>query len=238
MVEKLFPAILDEAHVRKRGKLLLGPVNSKLDCEGITILLGPNGSGKTTFLRLLHGLERCRDGTLSWNVDNEEAFRRQAFVFQSPIMLRRSVIENLAYPLAVHGADRKTARRKATDASRQVGLGQAQERNATVLSGGEKQKLAIARALITKPDVMFLDEPTTNLDGRSTREIEQMLLDARENGVSSFMATHDLGQARRLADHILFFYHGKLLEDQPADTFFNAPASPEATSFLKGDILE
>jgi tungstate transport system ATP-binding protein len=186
----------------------------------------------------MHGIDRLSAGHSHWAVPRHEADLAQSYVFQSPILLRRSALDNVAYPLIVHGLARGIARRKAMELIGEVGLGDAAGRPAHVLSGGEKQKLALARALVTRPQVLFLDEPTASLDGRATREIEGILTAVRLAGTKIVMATHDLGQARRIASDILFLLNGKVHESGPASGFFSAPTTPEAQAFLKGDIVE
>lgn len=231
-------AELDRALVRRRGRAILGPVTHGLDAEGITIVLGPNGAGKTTFLKVLHGVERLSEGRISWNVPSAEAHRAQAYVFQSPVMLRRTVRQNLAYPLKLVGAPRAEIDAKTETWASRIGLEDALERPATRLSGGEKQKLAIGRALIRNPSILFLDEPCANLDGRATREIEGLLRVVRGEGTAIIMTTHDIGQARRLAERVLFLFHGQLHESAAAERFFPSPETAEARAFLNGDILE
>ena len=238
MVSSLFPLLIKNACVRKRGKTILGPINLELEHKGFTVVIGPNGVGKTTLLRLMHMLENPREGTVQWNINNEEAVTRQSFVFQTPVMMRRSVLENLLYPLKIRGVAKDERLQAAKHAITQIDLSDSANLNATFLSGGEKQKLAIARALTTKPEVLFLDEPTTNLDGRATREIETMLLAAQDQGTRIIMTTHDLGQARRLATDVLFLYRGLIHEQGKASTFFNSPQTTEARAFLIGDIVE
>ena len=234
----IFPLTLSGATVRKRGKRLLGPVDLTLTAGGLTALIGPNGSGKTTLLRLMHGLERARDGSVGWSATDVAARTRQAFVFQTPIMMRRSVLDCIAYPLILSGATKAKARAEATIAAKAAGLADVTKLPAQFVSGGERQKLALARALIRAPDVLFLDEPCASLDGRSTREIETTLADARHKGVTLVMSTHDIGQARRLADVIIFMTHGMVLEHRNAADFFAAPGTAEAQAFLEGRIIE
>lgn len=238
MVSALFPLTASNAVVRRRGKVLIGPVDLRLHSEGVTIVIGPNGAGKTTLLKMLHGIVRLTDGAVDWACDVELARKRQAFVFQTPVMLRRSVIENLMYPLRLTGAGRAQARKVALDWATRIGLQGAENRQATVLSGGERQKLALARALIREPDVLFLDEPCASLDGRATREIEALLRRAAEGGTRLIMSTHDMGQARRLASEVAFVLGGKIHEFAPAAKFFDAPDTPEAQAFLNGDIVD
>ena len=234
----LFPVTLTGAATRRRGRVLVGPLDLTLDGAGTTVVIGPNGSGKTSLLRLLHGTARLTDGTIDWSCPLEEARARQAFVFQRPILLRRSVLANIAYPLRLRGVPRAEAAARARDWAARVGLAEAADRSAAMLSGGEQQKLALARALIADPDLLFLDEPTASLDGRSTREIEAVLAEAHARGTRLILSTHDMGQARRLADRVLFLLSGRVQEDAPASAFFTMPATAEARGFLQGDIIE
>jgi len=238
MVTSLFPMTAQAITVHRRGKRLLGPIDMKFDVTGITVVLGPNGAGKTTFLKALHGLERLNAGQVHWNVPDAEARARQAYVFQTPIILRRSVAQNLAYPLNLVGLSKAAVADKVGKWAEHIGLGDALDRPATRLSGGEKQKLALARALIGEPEVLFLDEPCTNLDGRSTREIEDLLRAARKKGTRIIMATHDLGQARRMASDIVFLVDGCIHESGPSEQCFETPKTPALRAFLKGDIIE
>ncbi|TCL01561.1 tungstate transport system ATP-binding protein [Shimia isoporae] len=234
----ILPLRVSEAVVRRRGKVLVGPISAELETDGLTIVMGPNGAGKTTLLRLFHGMERISKGTLKWQVPQPEARAEQAFVFQTPILMRRTTLDNVAYPLIVHGVGREAARSKAADWLERVGLSDSGSKPAHVLSGGERQKMALARALIRDPQIVFLDEPCANLDGRATREFEELLLATREEGTRVVMATHDLGQARRLADDVWFVHHGLIHEAAPAATFFENPKTPEARAFIEGDIVE
>ena len=148
MVTPLLPAHMRDVSVTRRGKRLLGPLDLTLGKTGFTILLGPNGAGKTTFLKALHGLERLSTGAVTWAVPNDLARMRQAYVFQSPVMLRRSVRANLGYPLAILGQPKAQVNKAVEAWAARIGLTPALDRPATGLSGGEKQKLALARALI------------------------------------------------------------------------------------------
>ena len=237
-MSNLFPLRLSDAQVRRRGKTILGPVNLELDGQGLTIIVGPNGAGKTSLLRVMHGVERLSGGTVQWGMNDDCARERQAYVFQSPIMLRRSVADNLHYPLRLSGMARGEAAGMARDWAARAGLTDMLDRSATVLSGGEKQKVALARALIQDPELVFLDEPSASLDGRATREIEEILLECSAAGTQLILSTHDLGQARRLADRVVFLLNGNVHETGPAETFFAEPQTPEARAFLNGDIVE
>lgn len=238
MVKTILPLHIDGAVVRRRTKTLIGPVTATIKPNGFTIIMGPNGSGKTSLLRLMHGLESPREGQLTWQVPVTEAAARQSFVFQTPVTMRRSVQENMAYPLLVRGVPKTAALDEAALWLSQIDLLSAKNLDANLLSGGEKQKLAIARALITKPEVLFLDEPTTNLDGSSTREIETILIEAKKSGTRIIMATHDTGQGKRLANDVIFLYRGTLRETNSSKVFFRKPKTREAAAFLKGEIVE
>lgn len=224
--------------IRRRGKRILGPVDLTLPEQGFTILIGPNGSGKTSLLKSLHGVERLSEGAVNWNVATEQARNRQAYVFQSPIMLRRSVRENLAYPMRLDRIGKSEIDKACDEWAKRIGLGDALDRPAPRLSGGEQQKLALARALIRGPDMLFLDEPCANLDGRATREIEAMLLEAHRQGTRILMATHDLGQLKRLASDVIFLRSGRIHESGPAEEVLSNPQTPELRAFLQGDIVE
>lgn len=238
MVSALFPLTVEGAITSRRGKVLVGPVDLQLQDHQTTVVIGPNGAGKTSLLRLLHGTARLTGGKISWACDTETARHNQAFVFQRPVMLRRTVIENIAYPLRMRGASRKDALEQARDWAGRVGLTDMLDRPAPFLSGGEQQKLALARALITGPELLFLDEPCASLDGGSMRDIEAILQNAKEMGTRLILSTHDMGQARRLADEVLFLLHGRVHEFGPAKQLFDTPATPECAAFLNGDIVE
>ncbi len=238
MVRSILPLRIDAAEVRRGGARLIGPIDLTLGKTDVTIVLGPNGSGKTSLLRLMHGLERAAKGRVDWSIPEADARARRAFVFQTPTMMRRSVTDSIAYALTVSGTKRSHARDRAREMARKIGLAHALDRSARVLSGGEKQKLAVARALIREPEVLFLDEPCANLDGRATREIETILADAKARRTRIVMSTHDLGQARRLADDVVFMLNGCVHETGVAESFFSTPETPEARAFLNGQIVE
>ncbi|WIY26054.1 ATP-binding cassette domain-containing protein [Parasedimentitalea psychrophila] len=235
---QMFPLKAKQAVVRRQGKVLAGPIDLTLQGQGVTIVIGPNGAGKTSLLKMLHGIVRLNGGSLNWACPTVEARKHQGFVFQAPVMMRRSVLENIAYPLRLIGVAKAEARLRAQDWAGQVGLGHALKQQATILSGGERQKLALARALIRDPQVLFLDEPCASLDGRATREIEEILTRAAANGTRLIMSTHNMGQAQRLADEVIFVLHGKIHEFSPAEVFFARPATQQGRAFLRGDIVE
>jgi tungstate transport system ATP-binding protein len=235
---RILPLSLENAEVSRHGARLIGPISHCITEGGITIVMGPNGAGKSTLLRLMHGLERLSAGQADWARPRAVAHQQQAFVFQAPIMLRRTVAQNLSYPLRLAKMPRDQVHARVVEWASRIGLADKMQQMAPRLSAGEKQKLSLARALMTRPQVLFLDEPCANLDGRSTREIEGILLQEAEAGTRIIMATHDMGQARRLAQDVLFMRGGLLEEASAAAVFFAGPSSPHAARFLRGDIVE
>jgi tungstate transport system ATP-binding protein len=196
-----------------------------------TVVLGPNGAGKSVLLRTLHGLIPPTSGTVTWHEPV-----RQAMVFQRPVMLRRSALANIRYALAVNGVTEPERTRLATAALARVGLSTIAHRPARVLSGGEQQRLALGRAWAVKPRILFLDEPTASLDPGAAAEVERIIASIAAEGTRIVMTTHNLGQARRLADEIVYIHAGRAIEKTPADSFFEQPASEEARQFLKGEL--
>jgi len=233
-VTQMLPLTLTDVIVRRRGKRIIGPVTHRLEQGPPTIVIGPNGSGKTTLLRVMHGIERISTGQVNWTHDAPD---QQAFVFQSPIVLRRTVAENLAYPLRLAGVDKAEIVSRVTTWLARIGLDAFANTAVTRLSGGERQKLAIARALIRTPQVLFLDEPCANLDGHTTREIEALLSETAAAGTRLIMATHNMGQARRLAGDVIFMLNGKIHESGAANYIMNTPQTSELKAFLQGDIV-
>jgi tungstate transport system ATP-binding protein len=197
-----------------------------------TIILGANGAGKSVLMRLMHGLLAPSAGRVAWS--GSDARRKQAMVFQRPVMLRRSALANVAYAVAAAGIGE--AEKIAMEALREVGLAHLAHRPARVLSGGEQQRLALARAWALHPEVLFLDEPTASLDPSATREIEAVIRAFDASGTKIVMATHNLAQARRLGDEVLFIHQGRLVERAPVERFFRQPGTAEAAAFIKGEL--
>lgn len=200
-----------------------------------TILLGPNGAGKSTLLKIAMGLASASAGTIAEFATSDGARPRKAFVFQKPTMLRRSAAANVAFALAAAGRTASTG--SVGELLARVGLAALADRPARLLSGGEQQRLALARALARAPDVLFLDEPTASLDPAATQAVEAIIADITNRGVKVVMATHDLGQARRLAGDIVFLVRGEIAEHTPARQFFQEPASVSAARFLAGHLI-
>jgi tungstate transport system ATP-binding protein len=220
------------------GKQILGNVSFEIGAAPRTIVLGPNGAGKSVLLKLCHGLLRPAAGEVRWaGRTPEETQRRQGMVFQRPVLLRRTVAGNLLHALSVRGVPRAHRALLVDEALQAAGLAGIAQQSARTLSGGEQQRLAIARAWVLKPDVLLLDEPTANLDPGATRAIETLILTFEPAGTRVIMTTHDIGQARRLASDVIFLHQGRLLEHSPAERFFAAPSNPAAARFISGDLL-
>ena len=220
------------------GKQILDQVSFELGGVSRTVILGPNGAGKSVLLKLCHGLLRPAAGEVRWaGQAPDDARRRQGMVFQRPVLLRRSVAGNLLHALGVRGVSRARRAGLVADALQAAGLGDKARQSARTLSGGEQQRLAIARAWVLKPDVLLLDEPTANLDPEATRAIEELILAFEAAGTCVIMTTHDIGQARRLARDVIFLNRGRLLEHSPAERFFTAPRDPAAARFIGGALL-
>jgi tungstate transport system ATP-binding protein len=231
------PLVLDRVSFIVKGRTIIDEVSCALEAGSRTVILGPNGAGKSVLLRLCHGLLVPSSGRIEWcGAAAAQAHRRQAMVFQRPVMLRRSAIGNVTYALELKGVPRRDRMARAENALRAVGLWPAAKRPARVLSGGEQQRLALARAWAIEPDVFFLDEPTANLDPGATREVEDIVERIRAGGTKVVMTTHNLGQARRLGDEILFLSRGRLVEHAPVERFFKAPQTSEAAAFIKGEL--
>ncbi len=233
----MFPLRVTDVKINIKSKRLIGPINLEIEQNGISILLGANGSGKTTLLEALHGLRNLSAGKVEWNISNSQAAAEQAFVFQSPIMLRRTVAENLAFPLKVRRLSKLTTTTEVMMWAKKIGLEDKIKQQAVLLSGGEMQAIAVARALITKPKMLFLDEPTASLDGATKKAIEDILISASSSGTKILMSTHDLGQLKRLAKDIIFLHNGIVEAHCSKEEFLTKPPSKAAKQFLAGDIV-
>lgn len=231
------PLVFDDVTLRVGGTTLLRDIDLEIAPGAPTLLVGPNGAGKSTLLRLAMGLVAPTQGRITWGGSSDPAPRRRAMLFQRPVMLRRSAAANVVYALKHAGCAREARVDRAHALLRQVGLEHVADRPARKLSGGEQQRLALARALARDPELLLLDEPTANLDPAATRAVEEIVLNAAASDVKILMASHDLGQVRRLAGEVCFLAAGRLRERAAAEAFFNHPQSPLAQAFLRGDIV-
>lgn len=235
----ILPLVVETLVFEAGGRRLIDGVDLRLERGGITVLLGPNGAGKSLLMRLCHGLVEPTAGTVRWAAAGGRRGRTKAhaMVFQKPVMLRRSVFANLTHALAAAGSGFVERRRRAKEALERFHLVHLADRPARVLSGGEQQRVAIARAWALDAAVFFLDEPTSQLDPAATREIEETIALLAAEGRTIVMATHDLGQARRLADRVVFLVGGRIEEEAPADRFFTSPSRARSAAFLAGDLV-
>lgn len=233
----LLPLRLQAVCFHAGGRTILDRVDAEIGAGPRTVILGANGAGKSVLMRICHGLLAPTAGEVRWSEDEIPGrARRQAMVFQRPVMLRRSALANVVYALKAAHTPRAERRPRALAALEHVGLAHLAEHPARVLSGGEQQRLALARAWTLRPEVLFMDEPTANLDPSATKEVEAIIGAIHAGGTKVVMTTHNLGQARRLADEILFIHQGRLVERAPVEVFFKQPASAEAAAFIKGEL--
>lgn len=230
----ILPLKVEGATFVAGGRVIIDRVTVEIAAGPATIILGANGAGKSVLMRLMHGLLTPSAGTIRWASD--AAARRQAMVFQRPVLLRRRALANVTYALRLAGVPIGERERQALEALDSVGLASLATRPARALSGGEQQRLALARAWALHPEVLFLDEPTASLDPTASREIERVIQAFDAAGTKIIMATHNLGQARRLGDEVLYLHQGRLIESAPVDQFFTRPSSPEASAFIKGEL--
>src|SRR6185295_13596426 len=230
----ILPLKLEDVLFVAGGRVIIERISAEIGAGPSTIILGANGAGKSVLMRLMHGLLAPASGKIAWR--STDTARLQAMVFQRPVLLRRSALANVTYALKLARVPHAEREHLALEALESVGLAAFARRPARVLSGGEQQRLALARAWALHPEVLFLDEPTASLDPTASREIERVIQAFDAAGTKIIMATHNLGQARRLGDEVLYLHQGRLLERAPVDQFFSQPSSAEAAAFIKGEL--
>lgn len=223
--------------LERGGRRLIDRIDLTVGGDGLTVIMGPNGAGKSVLLRLLAGLMRPDGGSVRWagRVPDRTRTPRLGFVFQQPVLLRRSALANVRFVLK--GGSRRSRSDRAMAALSRAGLVHLADSPARLLSGGEQQRLALARALAPEPEVLLLDEPCANLDPAATAAIEALVADAARRGTKVLLVTHDIGQARRLADEVVFLHGGRIAERGPAGTFFDQPESDAARAYLAGRLV-
>ena len=231
------PIVLEDVQYGVRGLAILDRISLSLIAGAPTVLIGPNGSGKTTLLRVVMGLIEPTAGRVTWGGRVKVAPERRAIVFQRPAMLRRSAAANVEYALASAGIPRSDWQARTGELLNLVGLAGYGPRPAKRLSGGEQQRLALARALARDPQVLFLDEPTASLDPAATKAVEDVIRAVAARGIKVVLSTHDLGEARRLAGEIVLLHRGRVVESAPAAQFFANPKTEEARRFAAGELL-
>jgi tungstate transport system ATP-binding protein len=231
------PVALLEVAILAGEVTILDDISLTLDAGAPTVLIGPNGAGKTTLLRAAMGLIPVSRGRITWGGRDNAPPTRRAILFQRPVMLRRSAAGNIRYALAAAGVARGRRVHRTAELLALVGLDGLEHRPARRLSGGEQQRLALARALARDPAILFLDEPAASLDPAATKAIEDIVRIVTARGVKVVMSTHDLGQAKRLAGNVVLLHRGRLIENGQAEEFFAQPRTPEARKFIAGELL-
>ena len=217
-----------------RGHVLLDGINFTSAPDACVALVGANGSGKTTLLRLCHGLVEPSGGTVLWGKARPgELGRRIAMVFQKPCLLRRSAYANVNYALRLHGFSREDRQRRIGEVFARVGLEHRAGYQAFSLSGGEQQRLAVARACALSPEVILMDEPTARLDMESTAKVEAVITGLKREGVKIILVSHNFAQVRRLCDEVIFLDQGHLVAHTRCDEFFNTPRDPLICDFIR-----
>lgn len=234
---RILPLEVRELCYELDGTRILESVNLRLEPAGCTAIMGYNGAGKSVLLRLLHGLLEATSGDIRWAVDPETAARQRAMVFQTPVMLRRSVEANIRYALVQRAYPRGLVEQRLRAIIAETNLAALRDRPAAVLSGGERQRVALARALAPEPELVFLDEPSASLDPASTIAIEEILMRAKIAGRKLVLVTQSIGQVERLADDVLFLHQGSVTEHTPTREFLARPRSPAAQAFVAGRLL-
>lgn len=231
------PLMLEDVSLLAREVTILDHVRLTISAGAPTVLVGPNGSGKSSLLRVAMGLVAPTTGDVTFGGRKDVPPVRRAIVFQRPVMLRRSAAGNLNYALAAAGVPRAERDAAAQELLDRVGLGALGDRPARRLSGGEQQRLAIARALAKEPHILFLDEPTASLDPAATKATEDIIAAIAARGIKIVMATHDLGEARRLGGEIVLMNKGRIVEVADPRTLFTAPRTDAARRFVAGELL-
>jgi tungstate transport system ATP-binding protein len=229
------PIRFEDAGVIAGDTHILTGVGLLLAAGPPTVVMGPNGAGKTTLLKLAMGLIAPSTGHISFDGHANAAPGSRALVFQKPVMLMRSAAANIAFALTAAG--RPSDRGSVLRLLELAGIDHLADRPARRLSSGEQQRLALVRALAREPQILLLDEPTASLDPAATKRVEDIIARVSASGIKIVLATHDLGQARRLAGEVVFLAKGRLVEHTPAARFFSDPATPEARSFLAGELV-
>ncbi len=227
---------LERVWLRYGGLEALCDVNLRIAPGERIAFVGANGSGKSSLLRVLHGLLAPSQGRRLQCSAGDGRALRFAMLFQRPFLLRLSVQANVRLALWLGGVRGGAAKARCAEALHRVGLSGLARRPAPSLSGGQQQRLALARAWALQPDVLLLDEPTASLDPSAKREVESLLAEFSQQGMTLLMASHNLGQVKRLAERVVYLEHGRVLADAPMLQFFEGAVAPEARLFLRGEL--
>jgi tungstate transport system ATP-binding protein len=237
---RILPVTMSGVSLTRGDKRVLKDIDCRFDVTPArTLIIGPNGAGKSLLLRVCHGIVAPDEGTVHWAGGSDRRIRAmaQAMVFQRPVLLRRSARGNIDLALKIHGVKARRRRERVADALDRTGLTRLADTPARALSFGEQQRLALARAIALEPQVLFLDEPTASLDPAAAHLVEDIVEELSESGIKIIMTSHDLNQARRLADEVIFMHRGRIKERAPAHSFFANPENDLARAFLEGELL-
>jgi tungstate transport system ATP-binding protein len=222
-----------------RSVKALNSVSLEMEGDKIIVFLGVNGAGKSTLMRILSGLENPDSGTILFNNQNTDAKALRhisTLVFQKTMMFTMNVYDNLAYGLKIRKVQKEEIAKRIPQALQAVRLSGFEKRRAKKLSGGEQQRIALARAFLLDPNVLFLDEPTANLDPNSSTIIEKAIIDKKSSQRIIVMATHNLSQARRMGDEIVHIHDGEIVEVAKPEDFFLNPKSEITRKFIHGEL--
>ena len=233
---KISPIKIKNISILLNDRIILRNINCQINDKSITAILGPNGAGKSLLLQTINGLTPILNGEITYNQRqlDDNIRKQQAMVFQSPTLLRRTVLGNMEF---VNSINKNTNMLDVKSILKKVGLEAFNNKPARLLSGGEKQRLSLARALLIQPKLLLLDEPTANLDPYSLKLIEDLISEENSKGTTIILTTHDMSQAKRLASDIIFINKGEILEQTQAKIFFKEPQTIEAKRYLTGEIL-
>jgi tungstate transport system ATP-binding protein len=228
------------------GKTVLNIEHLKLENGKINAVIGPSGAGKSTLLQLLNGVEIPTEGVITFHGEEIKkgmkisvaTRRKMSMVFQKPTLFNSTVFENVAYPLKIRNEPKDMINRRVSEILYLVGLHDKSKQRALTLSGGEAQRIALARAIVTSPKALLLDEPTANLDPANVELIEKLIEHARTaNGSTVIIVTHNMFQAKRLGENIIFMLNGRVVETGPADKLFTNPENEKTLAFINGEMV-
>ena len=220
---------LKDIIVKSNGRIILNIPHALIPADRITACIGPNGAGKTTLLKLLDGLVKPDSGTVSYSFKT-----KTALVLHHTPMIKASAKTNIAM---VCDADESIKNADIDRVIEQVGLSELANSPAHKLSAGERQKVCLGRAILQKPNLVLLDEPTANLDPKTTEQVEELIRQFDRQGVEVIFSSHQLAQVQRLAEHIIFIDQGEIKEKGPVGPFFNNPQTPAAKRYLQQELL-
>lgn len=233
------PVNAQALRMQRNGRVLLSVDNIEVGESGCTVIVGPNGAGKSLLVRTLCNLQQPDEGMVFWARKPPDRARRHkvGLLLQRPVLLQRSALANLIYALRQTGVDTRSSREHAQQALKAAGLSAVADVHSGKLSGGEQQRLALSRALLLEPEILFLDEATANVDPASTLLIEQQLKRAMARGLSVVMISHDIGQVKRMADYVVLMHQGNIVEYASKMHFFDQSVNLQTCKWIAGELL-